>query len=67
MRRKLTVFARDWLVVAVASSSARCANGSIFSEPPMPLYAKFEFIAPAPPELEAPNNSRGFFKIEYWK
>lgn len=72
LRRILTFFDNGWLVVslapALASSSARCANGSTFSEPPVPLKTKFEpMVAVRPPELEAPRPKRGFLKIEYCK
>lgn len=69
-RRRLTFFDSGWLVVALAlaSSSARCANGSTFSEPPVPLYTKLEpMVAVKPVELEAPSSKRGFLKIEYCK
>lgn len=72
LRRRLTFFDNGWLVVSLApapaSSSARCANGSTFSEPPVPLYTKFvPMVAVRPLELEAPSPKRGFLKIEYCK
>jgi len=68
LRRWLTFRERtaEGLLLAGPSSSARYAKGSIFSEPPIPLYTKLDPVVAAKPVLlELPSSRRGFLKIEY--